>query len=455
MSAIPSQPGTARGVLPLISPREPGRGTHACGALDGVTIMRYAHIYRERASGGVEQYLRLLNRGLLERNRATILQMYLARNHRPDYIEEKVGLGRILWVPVLPFGIDSRLTGLMRGMAHAYGQVRDCCRGNPGARSGLRLPFLYSLARHSGALLRYKWAMFSDHMACILGTHGVDLLVLHWLTYDAQALISSAISAGIPFVFINHFENSRLALPRMRRRIPSAAGVAGVSELGVPEELRGRFVNLSDAVDTEFFSPAKVRSVEGPARPVILMPARIAPGKGHRDMMEAVKVLAASQLKFDLWFAGAVESEGLHAELHALAGGPGLQGRVRFLGEVNAEEMRERYARSAVVVLPSHSEGLGRILLEAQAMKKPVVAYDSGGTADAFLPGETGFLVARGSVSNLARKIALLINDECLRKRMGELGRQLVCRRFSVTALTDRHERFYVSSLSTRSKPSQ
>ena len=229
--------------------------------------MRYAHMYRDRASGGVEQYLRLLNRGLLERSRATILQMYLAMDGEVDEIEEEVGLGRIIWVPVLRFRIDSRVTGLIGGMTNAYARVRDCRRGTSGARSGLRFPFLHSLARHWGALLRYKRAIFSDRMLYLLGTHGVDLLALHWLRYDTHALISSAASGGVPFVFINHFENSRLDLPQMRRWISSAAGIAGVSGPAVPEELRGRFVNLSDAVDTEFFSPEKARSVEGPARP--------------------------------------------------------------------------------------------------------------------------------------------------------------------------------------------
>jgi glycosyltransferase involved in cell wall biosynthesis len=409
--------------------------------------MRYSHIFRERASGGVEQYLRLLNRGLLERSRATILQMYLSMDGEADEIEEEVGLGRIIWVPVLRFRIDSRATGLIAGMANAYGWVRDSRRGTSGARSGSTYPFLPSLARHWGALLRSKRAIFSDRMHHLLGRHGVDLLALHWLRYDTHALISSAAGAGIPFVFINHFENSRLDLPGIRRWISSSAGIAGVSGPGVPDKLRGRFVNLSDAVDTEFFSPEKARSVEGPARPVILMPARIAPGKGHQDMMEAAKALAASHLNFELWFAGAVESESLRAELQAFAADPGTRGRVELLGEVNAKEMRERYARSAVVVLPSHSEGLPRTLLEAQAMKKPVVAYDSGGTGDALLPSETGFLVPRGSVSDLARKIALLITDEGLRQRMGELGRQHVCRRFSTSALVDRHEHFYLSAL--------
>jgi glycosyltransferase involved in cell wall biosynthesis len=95
---------------------------------------------------------------------------------------------------------------------------------------------------------------------------------------------------------------------------------------------------------------------------------------------------------------------------------------------------------------------LPRTLLEAQAMKKPVVAYDSGGIGEALLPGETGFLVPKGSIGDLAKKIALLITDEELRLRMGKLGRELIFRKFSSSSLVDRHERLYLSALSTHQR---
>src|ERR1700690_2147401 len=72
------------------------------GCLDGVTLLRYAHIERGRASGGVEQYLRHLHRGLLHKHRMTILQMHLTKDPADVAIErEDIGLGRILWIPVL------------------------------------------------------------------------------------------------------------------------------------------------------------------------------------------------------------------------------------------------------------------------------------------------------------------------------------------------------------------
>src|SRR5215471_19612368 len=185
MSATKDHLGTARQIVPLRPLQALDEANRLpCGALDGLTIMRYAHMYRDRASGGVEQYLRLLNRGLLERSRAVILQMYLARDGEADEIEEEVGLGRIIWVPVLRLQIDSRVTGLLGGVASAYGRVRDCRRGTSGARPGATIPFLHSVARHCGALLRYKRAIFSDRMAGLLAMHRVDLLALHWFRYD-------------------------------------------------------------------------------------------------------------------------------------------------------------------------------------------------------------------------------------------------------------------------------
>ena len=79
-------------------------------ALDGITIMRYAQGYRERSSGGVEQYLRHLDRELLQKHRLTVIQMYLSREDANDAIEvENVGLGQILWVPVVTRQTVSRL----------------------------------------------------------------------------------------------------------------------------------------------------------------------------------------------------------------------------------------------------------------------------------------------------------------------------------------------------------
>jgi glycosyltransferase involved in cell wall biosynthesis len=421
------------------------------GALDGMTIMRYAHLYRDRTSGGVEQYLRLLNQGLLERHNLTVLQMHLVKDTSADVIEaENVGAGRILWVPVVASLAGSNLSDLPRRVGYVYGRMLEMHRQEGQGPFQARLSSLGNLLNHNGGHFRFKTTILSDHLRSLLVTNSVDLLAVHWLSYDTGALISRAVKTRTPFVFINHFDNARFSLPQTRKWIENAAGIGAVSGRAVPESLRSRCVNLSDAIDTEFFTPEKARPTRLAAGPVVLLPARIQAGKGHRDLIEAARILIARGSDMVLCFAGAVEvdSEAFQQELCDLISTTGLNHRILLLGEKSAEEIRDLYAASDVVVLPSYSEGLGKVLLEAQAMKKPVVAYDCGGMGEAILPNETGFIVRTGNVEALADKIGFLLENQAERHRLGERGREFVSRRFSISALIQRHEAFYLSALS-------
>jgi glycosyltransferase involved in cell wall biosynthesis len=422
------------------------------GALDGITIMRYAHIHRRRVSGGVEQYLRLLDRDLLQRHRITVLQMHLVTDESDYSIEtEDVGRGRILWVPVPIRQAESRLADLPRRMAALYQQALRRSTSQKTEPTQAIWSALRTLVRHRGAHLRYKTAVFSDNFCNLFATEKIDLLALHWGTYDTDALVVRALDSKVPFVFINHFDNRRLSSPFAPNWLGRAAATGVVSNRGIPDALRHRCVNLSDAVDTEFFAPEQVRSSTASLRPIILLPGRIDVGKGHRDMIGAVRLLTNKKFDVDLYFPGAIDAEPLQQELRACAIEMGLEARVHFLGEKTPEQLRELYKRSCVVVLPSSSEGLGRVLLEAQAMKKPVVAYDCGGMSEAFIPNETGFLVKTGEIEDLADKVGFLLNSESERVRFGECGREFVLRRFSVATLVQRHESFYLNALSSSS----
>ena len=420
-----------------------------CGALDGKTIMRYAHVYRDRVSGGVEQYLRHLDHGLLQRHRLTIIQMHLVKDDNCSTIDvENDGLGRILWVPVPVRLMDPSVVDLPNRVAYVFGRTLRLYRQQGEATYQAALPSMWNVLRHRGGHLRYKTTILSDYLSRLLARRDIDLLSLHWLSYDTEALIARVLKAGIPFVFINHFDNLRLPLAQTQKEIAHAAAVGVVSSQSIPEELSDRCVNLSDAVDTEFFSPEKAQLADRPERQIILLPARIQEGKGHRDLLEVARIAIAKNVDFTVCFAGAVDSEPLYRELRTYVAAVGLDKRVLFLGEMSAGELRDWYAKSTLVVLPSYSEGLGRVLIEAQAMKKPVVAYDSGGIREAVLPNETGFLTERGNVTALEEKINYLIHNEAERLSIGQHGREFVSRKFSVAALIQRHERFYLNALS-------
>jgi glycosyltransferase involved in cell wall biosynthesis len=96
------------------------------------------------------------------------------------------------------------------------------------------------------------------------------------------------------------------------------------------------------------------------------------------------------------------------------------------------DEMSQTLASATIVVLPSYREGLPKVLLEAAACGKPLIATDVPGCRDIVTHGVNGLLVpARDSVA-LAAAIDSLLGDSPLRAAMGVAGREAVTRMFSV-----------------------
>jgi glycosyltransferase involved in cell wall biosynthesis len=416
--------------------------------LDGITLLRYAHIYRNRTSGGAEQYLKQLNDGLLAKNRMTILQMHLVGSDSAcsavQVEVEKRGRGQIIWIPVCSHTEERSVRSLPR-------RLRVLSASSTLATSTDRRPVLSTVRRALGnscGHLLYSAMILSEGLADLLDKYIVDLIALHWLSYDVGTLVSTAARRRIPYVIIHHFDNGRLSSARTRRLVKKAAAVGGVSNRNVPPELMDRYVNLSDAVDPDFFSPSQSTPMTRPEGFVVLLTSRIVAGKGHADLLLAVKCLVKTGANLSVVFAGAVESESLMAELEKKASLWGLRDRVLFLGELTSEGLRDWYAGSDVVVLPSSSEGLGRVLLEAQAMGKPVIAYDSGGMPDALVANKTGFLVKTGDHAALGERLKHLIDNPGQRFAMGESGRKFVLKNFSISALIQRHEQLYSRVLS-------
>jgi glycosyltransferase involved in cell wall biosynthesis len=105
---------------------------------------------------------------------------------------------------------------------------------------------------------------------------------------------------------------------------------------------------------------------------------------------------------------------------------------------------------AAVSVMPSLNEALPNVLLESMAAAAPVVATRVGGTPEAIQDGVTGLLVPPGDSPALARAIHRLLADPELAARLGQGGRQLVSRRFSMDAMVRATERLYHSLLENR-----
>ena len=96
-----------------------------------------------------------------------------------------------------------------------------------------------------------------------------------------------------------------------------------------------------------------------------------------------------------------------------------------------------------ISVLVSFFEGLGRVLLEAMAQGKPVIATKVGGIVDVVDDGETGILVPPGDVVALAEAMITLLEDEDLRIRMGRSGRAKIDTKFSAQTMVSQIKEVY------------
>jgi D-inositol-3-phosphate glycosyltransferase len=227
-----------------------------------------------------------------------------------------------------------------------------------------------------------------------------------------------------------------------------AVAIGGVTGVDVPSRFAARFTALSDAVDLDFFAPDVGDRPRGSNSLVVLLPSRVYREKGHLDAVRALGAARERGIDATLVFAGRVESESYLEQTMKAAKSLGVQDRVNVLRQVSPIELRRLYKEADLVILPSKDEGLPRVLIEAQAMGKPVVAYSVGGVPEAVMNGETGWTVEAGNAAQFAQRVADVLDDAESRQKAGARARDFVVSRFSSVALACRHEDFILSALS-------
>jgi glycosyltransferase involved in cell wall biosynthesis len=167
--------------------------------------------------------------------------------------------------------------------------------------------------------------------------------------------------------------------------------------------------------------------------PTIGAMGRLEPIKGLAFLLAAAAVLRSRvpDLRIELAGSGACEPR-----LRSFAAQLGIADAVTFLGW--RDDIDSLHRRWQVFAQPSIYEGLGLSVLEAMAAGRPVVASATGGLPELVEDGLTGFLVPAGEVGALVDRLGRLLDDEELRTRMGNAGRQRVRERFSVAEMAAR-----------------
>ena len=153
--------------------------------------------------------------------------------------------------------------------------------------------------------------------------------------------------------------------------------------------------------------------------PALLMLGQLGARKGTPELLAA---LASPDLRAKAWTA-TLAGDGPVEQFRAIVSLVGLTNRVSIPGWQAAEQARALLSSADIFVLPSHDEGLPMAILEAMAAGVTVVATPVGAIPDAIVEGETGLLVPPGDISELARAIAMLLDDVTLRKRLASNAR--------------------------------
>ena len=168
----------------------------------------------------------------------------------------------------------------------------------------------------------------------------------------------------------------------------------------------------------------------GPEHFVIGQIARLVPRKGHADLLKAFRRLLPECPQARLLFVGGGP---LRARLEVMATNLGVQDKVVFTGLVPpADVPRQLGVMDCLAHLSTFPEGLPRVLPQALAAGRPVVAYDFDGAEEVCLGGQTGYLVRSGDVGMAAKKLSLLARNAELRGKFGRNGAAFVKENFSV-----------------------
>ena len=187
-----------------------------------------------------------------------------------------------------------------------------------------------------------------------------------------------------------------------------------------------KFTTIYSGMDVEpFLDPPRareeVRSELGFADDDVVIGkiARLFDLKGHRFLLEAAGRIAAAcpRAKFLL-----VGDGPLRSRFEDRIASQGLTDRFVLTGLVPPERIPELIHATDLVVHASLWEGLARVLPQSMLSGKPVVSFAIDGAPEVVIPDETGLLVPAGSVDGLVDSVTQLVEDEPLRKRMGNEG---------------------------------
>lgn len=288
---------------------------------------------------------------------------------------------------------------------------------------GAERPLPYHLAYLAEACRILPW----------LEAFGATHVHAHFSTNSTEVVMLANVLGGPPYSFTVHGQ-VELHYGGLVEKVRRASFVVVISSFGrsqlyhlIKHAYWHKVKVIHCGLEPAFHT---VKSTTSAAALRLVCVGRLSREKGQLLLIEATHQLASKGIRFELVLAGDGE---MRAEVESLITRYGLAGQVRITGWISSNHVREEILASRGLVLPSFSEGLPVVLMEAMALHRPVLATYVGGIPELVQPGKNGWLVPAGSIDDMADAM-----EDCLLKspdelqQMGDSGYLRVMERHSI-----------------------
>jgi glycosyltransferase involved in cell wall biosynthesis len=178
-----------------------------------------------------------------------------------------------------------------------------------------------------------------------------------------------------------------------------------------------------------------------PDLPRLVCVGRLCGEKGQHLLLDAAAVLAREAMDFEIVLAGDGE---MRPQLEAAIARLGLERRIRITGWISSAQVRDEISAARTLVLPSFYEGLPIVIMEAMALRRPVLTTYVAGIPELVVHGETGWLIPAGEIDELVAAIRRCLTTPSNElARMGEKGYERVLARHDADRQAERLARLF------------
>lgn len=293
------------------------------------------------------------------------------------------------------------------------------------------------LSHESDRTLPYHLAYVAEACRILpwLKQFGARRIHAHFGSNSTEVAMLAYTLGGPPYSFTIHGPGEFVVPMGLEEKIHRSSFVVAISSFGRSQlYLRARHEDwlkiyiIRCGLEEAFYDPSTPAMATTAARFVCV--GRLCEEKGQLLLVDAVARLAAKGVRLELVLAGDGPMRG---KLEALIEKYVLGNSIRITGWISSDEVRDELIAARALVLPSFAEGLPVVIMEAMALRRPVLTTYIAGIPELVRPGENGWLFPAGSIDDLANAM-----EDCLSRspadllKMGNAGHDLVLARHSI-----------------------